>query len=54
MVISAIYTAIIGFVMLFIVMGLLVFSVKWMYVLNLLEKAKKSRTIQGKMDNSGK
>ena len=35
---TAIYTGIIAFIMLFLVMILLDFSVKWMYVLSILEK----------------
>ena len=51
---TAIYTAIIGFIVLFIVMGLLVFSVKWMYVFNLLDKAKEHAKTPKKNDTAGK
>ena len=54
MVVSAIYTAIIGFMVLFLVMGILVFSVKWMYVLNLLDKAKERDKALRKTDTTGK
>ncbi len=51
---AAIYTAIIGFIVLFLVMGILVFSVKWMYVLNLLDRVKKRDNFQRKNDATGK
>lgn len=51
---TAIYTAVIGFVVLFLVMGILVFSVKWMYVLNLLDKVKERDKAPGKNDAAGK
>jgi len=54
MIANAIYTAIIGFMVLFLVMGILVFSVKWMYVLNLLDKARVRGKLRRKNDAAGK
>ena len=54
MIANAIYTAIIGFIVLFLVMGILVFSVKWMYVLNLLDKARVRGKLRRKNDAAGK
>lgn len=41
---KAIFTGIVGYAMLFVVMTILVLSVKWMIVLNLLERAKKRKS----------
>ncbi len=50
MVLGAIWTAFIAFLILFGVMTILVFTVKWMYVFNILETRQKHKARQKKLN----